>query len=95
MEPEGVVMAGYFKLEKIGKRHTNIIDAKSGELLCQLRNPEVESWVRRATKARDDEAAFKIEARARRIEIVRDYLAWRRVREADRGVQLSFGFASP
>lgn len=82
-------MSGYFTLEKVGRGRTNIIEAATGEMITQLRNAEVASWVYRVTKARDEDAAFAIERRAVRIANAREYLEIRRIREADRGVQLS------
>lgn len=79
----------HFRTERVGKTRTNIYDRKTGEYLCQLLNKEVASWLFRAERAIADEAAFQIERRARRLEIAREYLARRAVREASYGTQLT------
>jgi hypothetical protein len=70
----------YFNLEKVGRSRTNVIDAATGELLCQLSNKDVAGWVYRTTKARDEDKAFEVERRARRLEIAKGYLAARAAR---------------
>lgn len=70
----------YFRTEKASRNRTNVYDVATGELLCQLRANEVERWVRNSTKARDDDVTYRAEARARRLEIAREYLAVRAAR---------------
>lgn len=78
-----------FRTEKVGKRHTNIINAKTGEHVCQLLNKEVAPWLIRAERAARDTAEFLAARRLYRISAAEAYLAKRTVREAARGVQLS------
>jgi hypothetical protein len=70
----------YFNFEKVGRGRTNIIDAATGQLLCQLPNKDVAGWVARTTKARDEEKAFAIERRAVRLKNAKAYLAARAAR---------------
>lgn len=77
----------HYSTERVGKRHTNILVATTGEHVCQLRNNEVASWLHRAERARADEAVVDaIYSYNARYFAVLDYLAVRAARkvEADR-----------
>jgi hypothetical protein len=68
--------------EKVGKRHTNIFDAETGEYVCQLRNNEVGAWLHRAARSEENDKAHAIARRGYRLENVRAYLARRATRPA-------------
>lgn len=78
-----------YTTEKVGKRHTNIFDAETGDYVCQLRNDEVRAWLFRAERSEANDKAHAIARRAYRIEAAQTYIAKRTIREASRHVQLS------
>lgn len=71
-----------YTTEKVGKRHTNIIDVETGEHVCQLRNDEVRTWLFRAERSEANDKEAAIAQRAYRLEAAQAYLAKRSVRPA-------------
>lgn len=71
-----------YTTEKVGKRHTNIFDAETGEYVCQLRNNEVNGWLHRAARSEENDKAHAIARRRYRTEAARAYLAKRAARPA-------------
>ena len=73
-----------YTTQKIGRNRTNIIDA-NGDLVCQLLNKEVASWLFRTERAEKDNAEFEASRRATRVTNASAYIASR----ATRAVQLN------
>lgn len=71
-----------YTTQKVGKRHTNIIDAVTGEYVCQLYNREVSGWLHRAAISEKHFEEHKIALRGHRIARVQAYLAARATRPA-------------
>lgn len=78
-----------YTTQKIGRTRTNIIDAETGEHVCQLMNKEVAGWLHRAAISDAKDIEFVAARRIYRVEGVTTYLAARAIREASRGIQLS------
>lgn len=71
-----------YTTEKVGKRHTNIFDAETGEYVCQLRNNEVGPWLHRAARSEANDKAHAVARRGYRLEAAQAYLAKRAARPA-------------
>jgi hypothetical protein len=76
-----------YTTRKLSKSRVAIF--KDGEELCQLRPAEVRGWIIRAEASDAKDAAWESERRARRLEIVREYLSARAAREASVPKQLN------
>ena len=66
--------------EKLSRNCIAIRREGFDEILCFLKPKEVASWIFRAEKADAENVQYEIERRARRLEIVGEYLAKRAAR---------------
>lgn len=71
-----------YTTEKVGKRHTNIVDAETDEHVCQLRNDEVRGWLFRAERSEANDREHAVARRGYRMYEVRAYLVKRSARPA-------------